>query len=274
LDQREDIKLLGDSAPAANLAEQDQIRAKQATAIVAVDTSIREYMQALGALADGTIVQSSSSVSQITQGLTAWQKADPSLGITTNQISVISDFVKSIADLAESGYRNAKLADIIAKSEGPFQQLIALQITIVSRGITPSISEVQNSLNDNKQVLTLIGQDIQTWTKAAKSTKPTALEYANRNPTYGALGAADAHAALYLLTRSFEEDQASLSAQVAAADAYVKALQAIGKAHTALFNNRDNVLTKAMFDQIKPLAQEAYKDFQDLSASQAKTPSH
>jgi hypothetical protein len=274
LDRREDIKLLGDDPPSPNLAEEKGTREKQELGIEALDTSIREYMQALGALAAGGVVQSSANVKQLTDGLTAWQKAVPGLGITSSQITIVGDFVQSIADLTESGYRNAKLSEIIGKSESPFQQLIEIQTGIASRGITPSIIEVQNSLNDNSRVLEFISEDLQTWAGWARANRVPTPNYANRNPTYGELGAADAHVARYLLKRSLEEDQAFLATEQSAAESYAKALQAIGRAHTALYNNRKNVLTKGVVDQIRPLAQEVHKDFQDLAAYQSKTPSH
>lgn len=285
-DLREDIKLLGDDAPNPNLAEEDKSRAQQAVAIQGLNTALCAYMQALGALAGSDVVQSSSNVKDVTTGLTSVQKALPALGLTAGKISIIGDFIQSVADLAENGYRNAKLVEIISSHDAAFQQIIALQIDIVSNGIKPSIIEVQTSLdlhanlaapNARTDVLKFIGEDLDNWRKLATAgTKHPTSEmpagYENRNPTYGVLGAADAHAARYLLKKSLEGDAANLTAQAAAADTYVKALQSIGTAHTKLVKRGKDVLTKATVTEIQPLAQEVHKDYQDIQSLESAPP--
>ena len=276
LDRREEIKLLGDASPAPNLADEDTVREKQVQGILAINGAIREYMQSLGSLAAGGIVQSAASVKQVTSGLSAWQKAMPSLGITNGQISLVGEFVQSVADLVESGYRNAKLKDIIAKSQEPFQTLISLQVQIVSEGIEPSIGEIPNVLQkDYQHVPKYIGEDLQTWKKQAKAKKlKVPQSYMDRSATYRALGASEAHAVQYLLRRSIDEDVARASSEERAAQAYVAALKAIAKAHTTLYEHRSDVLTKATEKQIQPLAKEAVKAFRDLMNAEMAPPSH
>jgi hypothetical protein len=171
-DLREDIKLLGDDAPNPNLAEEDKSRAQQAVAIQGLNTALCEYMQALGALAGSDVVQSSSNLKEVTTGLTAVQKALPALGLTAGRISIIGDFIQSVADLAENGYRNTKLVEIISSHDAAFQQIIALQIDIVSKGIKPSIIETSLDLHANlaapnprTDVLKFIGEDLDNWGK-------------------------------------------------------------------------------------------------------------
>lgn len=281
LDVREDVKLLGDNAPNLQLADADKTRTQQAVAIQGLDTFIREYMQALGALAGNDIVQSSSNVKNVTTGLTSLQKDVPSLGLTTGQITVIGELIQSIADLAENGYRNAKLVEIIKTHDGPFQQLIAIQTDIVSKAITPSIAEIQRSLNEQARVSDFVDEDIKDWTTAASAAATKAGRsddsrgyYFKRNPTYGVAGASDAHMARYLFKKSLEADRTSLSAQLAAADAYVKALHSIGLAHTELVKKGNDVLTKATVTQIQPLAQEVYKDYQDIQRLESSSIKH
>ena len=151
---------------------------------------------------------------------------------------------------------------------------ILLQSTIVTSGIRPSIVEIQTSLNEHANLVTpnprtdvlkFINEDIQHWTASATGTHSAApADYANRNPTYGELGAADAHAARYLLKKSLETDEAALTAQLAAADAYVKALNSISAAHATLMKSGTKLLTKQMIGQIQPYAQEVYKDYQQI----------
>jgi hypothetical protein len=281
LDVREDVKLLGDNAPNPQLADEDNTRAQQAVAIQGLDTSIREYMQALGTLAGNDIVQSSSNVKDVTTGLTSLQKDVPSLKLTTEQITVIGQFVQSIADLAENGYRNAKLVEIIKTQDGPFQELIVIQTDIVSKAIRPSIAEIQRSLDEQVKVSDFVNQDIKDWTIAvsAAATKAGRSDdspgyYLKRNPTYGVAGASDAHVARYLFKKSIESDRTSLSAQLAAADAYVKALHSIGLAHTELLKKGNDLLTKATVTQIQPLARDVYKDYQDIQSLESSGIKH
>jgi hypothetical protein len=273
LDTREDIKLLGDDAPIPDLVAQDATRAQEARAIQGMDHALQAYMQSLVALANGSIVQSGTNTKNVTTGLTSLQKSHPALGITNSQISDVGDFVQSIADLAESGYRNAKLVAIIHDSDAPLQQLLSLQATIVTDAITPSIQEIQRSLKERAidHGLTYIDEDLQNWTvtpgcNSPLDKTPAAKMFDRRNPIYRGQGETDAHVARYLLKRSVEADQATLSGELATADAYTKALQKIGEAHRKLVAMGNNVLTKEMVQQIQPLADEVHKDFQDLEA--------
>jgi hypothetical protein len=212
-------------------------RIDEAKGIVAIDTGIREYMKGLGALAADSVVQSSSNVNDLKTGLTAFEKARPDLGITNSDITLISEFVQAVADLAESGYRNAKLSQLIGNNQAALQRALDIQIEIVNRAIIPSINEYRLTIDSKQRFL---------------SSQPAAVHY--------------------LFDRTLSADQDNAAVQLTAAQSYAKALGDIKTAHTALYNNRDNVLTKAMFDQIKGPAQEAYNAFEDYQKAVATSP--
>jgi hypothetical protein len=206
-------------------------RSAQAKSIIGIDTSIREYMQALGALAADNVVQSSTNVDDLKTGLTAFQKAEPNL-ISTSDVTLITDFVQFLAVLAENGYRSAKLSQIIGQYNASFQKILDIQINIVQRGIIPSLNEYANGYNDAQSNL----KTVSPWVK-------------------------------YAVNRELTADEQVATVQLAAASAYVKALGDIKTAHTALYNNRDNVLTKAMLAEVTVPAQDAYRAFQDYQAA-------
>jgi hypothetical protein len=281
LDVEEDIKLLGDDPANPAIATADLTRAQQVRAIQQVDDSLRAYMQSLAALAGADIVQSSSNVKDVTTGLTSLSKSIPTLGITSNEISAIGHFVQSIADLIESGYRNAKLVAIIHDNDESLQVLLSVQSKIVSRGIRPSIVSIQRVLNQDAvdRALKYIDQDLENWTVTPGANAPPVNSKAaglfnGRNPVFKGQGEADAHAARYLLRKSIEADQAVLTTQLATADAYIKALEAIGHAHQKLVARGKNVLTKEMAQEIQPLANEVHQDFQDIQAQAASPAKH
>jgi hypothetical protein len=238
-------------------------------------------MQSLAALAGADIVQSSSNVKDVTTGLTSLSKSIPTLGITANQITIVGQFVQSIADLLESGYRNAKLVAIIRDNDKNFQEVLSVQSTIVSRAIKPSIEDIQRVLNQDAggKSLKFINEDLDHWTvtpgaNAPPASSPTAELFNNRNKAFKGQGEADARVARYLLTKSLEVDRATLATQLATADAYTKALAAIGLAHQKLVASGKNVLTKEMVQQIQPLATEVHQDFQDIEAQKASPSKH
>ena len=281
LDVEEDIKLLGDDPINPQIATADPTRALQARAIQQVDDSLRAYMQSLAALAGDTVAQSSSNVKDVTTGLTSLSKSIPTLGITPNQITIVGQFVQSIADLIESGYRNANLVAIIQDNDQSLHVLLSLQSTIVSRAIKPSIQDIQRVLNQDAvdKALKFIDQDLANWTvtpgaNAPPANSPAASLFNTRNSTFKGQGEADAHAARYLLRKSLEADQAVLATQLAAADAYTKTLAAIGVAHQKLVASGKNVLTKEMLQQIQPLATEVHQDLQDIQAQAAAPAKH
>ncbi|WP_322033236.1 hypothetical protein [Paraburkholderia sp. J76] len=229
---RENVKFLTDDPPQTQLSAIVAERTEQAKGFETIDKTIREYMQALGAIASDNVVQSSVNVKQLTDGLTAWQKAEPSLGITTGQVNAVTEVIQAMADAAETGYRDEKLASILGKSQQPFVELVDIQISIVNRGIVPSLNEVNKVINDKKN---------------AVSSQSSGVRY--------------------LITRQFDDDKRTYQAQVDAATAYVSSLNAIKEAHTKLYENRNNVLSKEAFEQIKPLVQESYKAYHDLQAN-------
>lgn len=222
--------------PDSNAQAQATQRTEEAKGIVSIDTGIREYMKALGALATDSVVQSSSNVNDLKTGLTAFQTAMPNLGITASDITLISEFVQTIADLAENGYRNAKLAQLIGNNNVALQRALDIQIEIVNRAIVPSIKEYKLTVDSKQRFL---------------NSQPAALHYE--------------------FDRTLSADMKNAEAQLTAAQSYAKALGNIKTAHADLYDNRNNVLTKAMFDQIKGPAQEAYKAFQDYQAAVAKS---
>lgn len=226
-------------SPAPNAQAETTQRIVEAKGIIAIDTGIREYMQALGALAADTVVQSSSNVNDLKTGLTAFQKAMPSLGITSSDVTLISEFVQAVADLAENGYRSAKLAQLIGDNQAALQRALDIQIEIVDRAIIPTINEYKLTIDSKQRFL----------------SRQSATVH-------------------YLFDQTLSTDQANADAQLTAAQSYVKALGDIKAAHTALYDNPNNVLTKAMFDQIKGPAQEAYKAFEDYQKAVATSPAH
>jgi hypothetical protein len=117
------------------------------------------------------------------------------------------------------------------------QRALDIQIEIVNRGIMPSINEYKLTIESKQRFLR-----------------------------------SQAGTVSYLFDRTLSSDQANADTQTTAAQSYAKALKDIKVAHTALYNNRNNVLTKAMFDQIQGPALEAYKAFQDYQAAVAKAP--
>lgn len=228
LDQGTNVK------PDLNAPPQPTQRTDQAKGIVSLDTGIREYMKALGALAADNVVQSSSNVGELKTGLTALQKGIPTLGITASDVTLIGEFVQAITDLAESGYRNAKLAQLIGDNDAALQRALDIQIEIVNRAIVPSINDYQSVIEDKQLFL--------------KSQSITVH---------------------YLFDRTLSADQNNADVQLMAAQSYAKALGNIKTAHAVLYKDRNNILTKTMFEQIKGPAQEAHKAFQDYQSAAA-----
>jgi hypothetical protein len=278
-DAREDIKLLSDDAPNPDLATIDKSRTDQAAAIQKLDGVLRDYMQALVAVAGSNVAQSGSSVKDVTSGLTSLQKSMPTLGITGGQVTLIGNLVQSIADIAEAGYRNAKLVDIIQNSDASFHELLSVQTTIVSRGIRPSIVAFQRSLDDNgDQTIGRINEELKSWAavpvcklQPQKSEAPPKA-YECREWNSKMQGESDARAARYLVQKSLESDRTMLATELATADAYTKSLDAIGKAHSKLVLSGKNVLTKETLQEIQPLATEVKQNYQDAQAVAVASP--
>ncbi len=208
-------------------------RASQVQGIVGIDSAIRQYMQALGALAADGVVQAGTNVADVKTGLAALQQAEPA-AISTADIGAVTAFVQFATDLAETGYRNAKLAQVIGQAQPAFQQALAVQIGIVRRGIEPSLREYANGYADAQ---------------------------ANLAPVSPLLR--------YAVNRQLAADAAAAATELAAAEAYLAALRAIQQAHTALYDDRDRVLTAAMLTQIKAPAEDAFKAFQALRTADA-----
>ncbi len=210
-------------------------RAAQVQAIIGIDSAIRAYMQALGALAADAAVPSATSVAGLKTGLAALQQSEPTL-LSTSGVETVTSFVQLAADLAEDGYRSAKLSHVIGEANAPFQQALDVQITIVQRGILPSLAEYAHGYEDAQPNLRTVSPVLR-----------------------------------YAVNRLLAADNADAASQIAAGTAYVKALGAIKAAHAALYANRNQVLTAAMLIQIKGPAEDALQAFAALRSGGATT---
>jgi hypothetical protein len=250
-------------------------RKQQITAINNLHAVLIDYMKALGSLADDKLVQTSTDTKNVTDGLTALQKAQPSLGITGNQISAVGSISTLLADAFTSIYREDKLADVIARAEAPFQTLIATEQQIVLHGVAPELNNVRErlvalgALDHGLQVDSAhqIAEAEERRDERQKTHAPSP-EWDRVDPVLQGSGAADLAARL-LLNWAIDSDLSAVDAQVQAANDYSKALAAIGKAHTALYQQRKAVLSKAgaksFATQASPLLKEAYTALQSLN---------
>ena len=281
LDVMEDLKLLGDSPANPYLDANTAQRVLEARAIQQVDACLRTYMESLSALAGGDIVQSGTNMKDVNAGLKSLSKSVPALGISEQEVSTIGHFVQSVADLLESGYRNAELVKIIRDNDPDLQLLLAVQSKIVLRGIRPSIVAVQKNLSGGgaREIARFIDQDLQNWTVSPGHNAPAehdkaAAVFNGRNPAFRGQGEADAHVARYLFRKSIEADQQALDTELATAEAYAKTLDAIGRAHRTLVASGKGVLGKETLQQIQPLANEVRQDWKDLQAQAALPAKH
>jgi hypothetical protein len=172
-----------------------------------------------------------------------------------------------LGDLVTSGYRQAQLKNTIAKCEAPFQSLISVEKIIVTKGIIPELTNIQDRTKRLAEMTHAIEINASAeYTKASIPHQPTS-EVDSLNPVLQGSGAADL-ASLLLLQRSITADLSALSLQIKAANEYVTALDNIAKAHTILYNNREKILTKdgakSALTQLTPLVKDAYTALEAL----------
>ena len=222
------------------LTADEKTRPEQAKSIDGLNAVLVDYMKALGALADDKLVQTSTDTKAVTDGLTNLQKAKPNLGITAAQISAIGDLSTLLADAATSIYRQEKLTDVIGRGEAPFQALVAAEKLIIGRAVIPDLNNVENRVGALDSVTSQLASD-----------RPADV------------------ASLFLLQRTMAADKSRLDQQISAAKDYLTVLDNLGRAHTLLYNARNNVLSakgaKVTIKQIQPLLSEAYMASQTLS---------
>lgn len=252
---------------AVEIAAQVKTRNDQVAQIDALHTVLVNYMQSLGALANNSLVQTSTDTQDVTNGLAALSKASPALGLTSGMITGIGNISTLLADAATEGYRQEQLTTIIGKAEGPFQQLIAAEKTIINEGVIMELQLVEDRTKDLAEVTHAL--QVNADAEAAKSTTPTAMStgMSALNPKLQLSGAADI-ASLYLLQRAITADLTTLDLQINAAKAYVTALDKISSAHTVLYHNRENLLSKegakTAIAQLTPLVKDANAALQSL----------
>lgn len=248
---------------ADDTAKQVKTRNDQVAQIDALHAVLVNYMQSLGALANNNLVQTGTDTKNVTDGLTALSKAMPNLGLTSGMITGVGDICTLLGDAATLAYRQEQLAAIIGKADAPFQQLIAAEKTIVTRGVVPELTNVEERVKRLHQVTNALQVDDAEVEKSTSRMKDTNLP----DPKLRGRGAADI-ASLYLMEQAITSNLAALDLQIKAANAYVTALDKISSAHTVLYKNRDNLLTKdgakSAITQLAPLAKEANTALQAL----------
>jgi hypothetical protein len=264
------------------IKQQMDLRKQQITQIDGFHKAITDYMQALGKLADDKQVNINNDKTAITTGLTDLSKVQTGLGITANEITAVGDIFQFVADAATQAYRQDKLEEIIGKAEKPFQEIILAERRIVNDAFLPELQNVRGRVVHLAQIshaLQVNAQDDECKAKqqAAKLAehKPgkhfaESSEVSLLDPKLQHGGAADL-ASKYLLQQNITARLATLDDQIQAAQAYVKLMDQISKAHTELYNQRKDVLSedgaKRIKAAIEPLTKEAktaWKDIQKL----------
>lgn len=260
------------SAASVNALSADEQTCKnQIKAIDGINSVIVNYMKALGALANNTLVQTSTDTATLKTGITALQTAEPNLGITSTEITAIGDVSTFLADAATSVYRQKNLKDAIARNQAPFQKLVATEEQIISRGVLPELRNLRDRTNDLQEVV----NGLKVESAQQKSEANARAKRDEKAPQSGKIdvwlrgsGAADV-ASLLLLQRMIQSDTTTINQEIQAAKSYVKALKDIAKAHTALYDARKNVLSKAgaeaFIKQEGGLLNEAYTALQSLN---------
>jgi hypothetical protein len=257
------------------LIRDEATRKSQLSAIDGIHAVLVNYMKALGALASDTLVQTSTDTTTLTKGLTALQTAEPTLGITTAQITAVGDLSKLLADAATSFYREQQLSDVISRANAPFQQLVATEQQIVSRGVLPDLQNLLDRTRALKEVThgLQVASDQQVSEASARETARAERhqkgpEQEQIDPRLRGSGAADV-ASLLLLKHAIASDTVTINQQIQAAKDYSTALDKIAKAHAALYNARDNVLSEAgaktFLEQQGSTLNEAYAALQALN---------
>jgi hypothetical protein len=258
-----------------SLFADEQTRKEQIKAIDGIHSVVVDYMKALGALANDTLVQTSTDTATLKKGVTALQIAEPRLGITSDQVMVIGNVSRFLANAATSAYRQKNLADAIARNQAPFQKLIATENQIILRGVLPDLKNLLNRTNALNEVVNGLVVEGNQQISEADGRAKTRAKHHTKVPQSEEIdvslrgsGAADV-ASLLLLRRMIQSDTTTINYEIRAAKDYVKALTNIAKVHTALYDARENVLSKdgakAFIKQEGGLLNEAYTALQSLN---------
>jgi len=242
------------------LANDVETRNIQVAQIDALHAVLVEYMKSLGALANNSLVQTSTDTKFVTDGLTALSKAKPSIGLTNDMITGVGSICTFLGDAATAAYRQKELSSIIEKSEAPFQQLVAVEKIIVKEVVIKELNNVKNRTRALAVVTHALNLNAEEESRKYPVPNEGDTGVKGLDPRLRGSGAADI-ASLYLLKKEIFSDLATLDLQIKAATDYVAALDKISSAHTVLYNNRKNVLTvkgaKNAIIQLSPLVKEA-----------------
>ncbi|NPT47174.1 hypothetical protein GNZ12_38970 [Paraburkholderia sp. 1N] len=254
---------------AIDFSAQAKQRNEQVTQIDSLHLVLIDYMQSLGALANNNLVQTSTDAQSVTTGLTALSKAKPDLGLTTGMISGVGDICTFLGDAVTAGYREEQLTTIIGKSEPAFQQLVAAEKQIVTEGVIKDLTNVEDRVKALAEVTHALQVNAKAEAMKSKLPQQSSTGVAGLDPKLQRSGAADI-ASLYLLQQAITNNLATLDLQIKAANAYVTALDKIASAHSVLYANRDNLLSKAgaktAIAQLTPLIKEANTALQALKS--------
>lgn len=247
---------------------QAEARNKEIVEIDALHATIINYMASLSLLADNELVQTSDDAKSVTEGLTAIETSKPSIGLNGDMISGAGKILTLLEDAATTGYRQEQLTSVIQRAEGPFQQLVSAEKKIV----IAMKSELQN-VWDRTVALKEVSHALRVnaTEEEARATRPRsgANGVSGLNPKLQDGGAADL-ASLYLLEKSISVDLISLDTKIKAANDYADALDKIAAAHTVLYQNSQNILTregaKTAIKELKPLVKDAHAALQSLKS--------
>ena len=200
------------------LDQDSAARRKQEKALLGLQRGIQDYMKALGALASDEAVSYDTALKKLGDEI-----KDTKL-ISDSQVEAYRGIAGLIAKAATDGYRQRKLKQLIAEGDEPFQKVAGALCVIVSKGYVLAVDNETEVLNSYyREVI-----------KTAQANDPSSE----------------------LVKETWRAKREDLAARRQACLDYSEAITRIAQAHHELFNNRDNLDSKATLDMIMSYSQD------------------
>jgi hypothetical protein len=231
-----------DQSQIAALESQRQVQVKL---IVANASAISQYMSELGAVAGLDTAVSAKANNDLKTGLT---KIVASGKVTAPEVAAAEALVDFVGGMIEAGLQQYSLKTAIGNQNTNFQAAVQAELVILS-----SFEESGKSA-----AVMLSGLDYMTPALAMKTAScPKAASRQGIASRFPGDGCAQAYAALLTFRPWYAAQVAQIASNNALATKLKSAFENIGKAHQKLYDRRDDLLTQATWNAIKPNVEQA-----------------
>lgn len=244
-------------------------RSAQVVRLKALHTAVREYMQAIGALAGGNVVVYDAEF----DALASEVKSNPQLRLSDSQVSAYSGLTNLVLRAATDDWRQTRLATLVDEANPHFQVVIDAMESALEKEVADAVEDEELAVDQH------FGRSVRRLKAAAAQANisANALASLHDRPEMGpeihktlseslVRSAAGFEGVETLVGHMRDDQMAVFAARKQAIEEYRKILTRIAEGHQALADGKADLSSKALASSMLKRAKALKRSFAKVQA--------